>query len=148
MNRKDWDKSKKQMQGLLERGIEELKGLAAEASYMTDATSNVVKMEMDVHRQRTRLEKLQMRLGREVARTASVEGRVKQNTHVQKLIEEIRLVEKKIQRNEKDIKKVPLTWAAAKAAAKKMMGGSQKTAPRKKAARAKKSATRKRISKT
>ena len=147
MKQKDWDKSKQQLKKMLERGIEELKELAAETSYMTDATTNVVRMEMDVHRLRSRLDKAHMRLGREIARTASPQGRVKNSTPIQKLIEEIRSIEKKIQEDEKAIKKIPLTWAAAKAAAKKMMSGSKKTTPRKKAARAKKSTARKRVSK-
>lgn len=148
MNQKDWDRSKQQLKKVLERGVEELKELAAETSYMTDATTNVVRMEMDVHRQRNKLDRTHIRLGREVARTASTQGRVKNSTQIQKLVDEIRNIEKVIQADEKAIKKIPLTWAAAKAAAKKMMGGSKKTTPLKKAARAKKSTAAKKKAKT
>lgn len=147
MDRKDWEKSKQRMQKLLEKGVQELRELAAEASYMTDATTNVVKMEMDVHRLRTKLEKTQMRLGREVARTASPKGRAHHSAQIQKLIEEIHVIDKKIQKDERDIKKVPLSWSAAKKAAQKLMMRSRKTPPRKKAARTKKSTAGKRISK-
>jgi len=153
MNRQDWDKSKKQMRRLLEQGIEELKDLATEASYMTDATSNVVKLEMEVYSLRNKLEKAQSRLGREIARTASTEGMIKHSSTIKKLIMEIRKMEAAITQDEVKIKKVPLSWSAAKAAANKKRGKpkkattSSKGASRRKAAREKASAAGKRISK-
>ena len=150
MNRKDWDKSKKQMRKLLDKGIAELKELAAEASFMTDATSNVVKLEMDVHRLRGRLERAQIRLGREVARTARSDGSITATATTKRLVKEIRTLENAIQQDEKKIKKTPLSWSAAKKAvtqknrrrAAKRTGVTRK----KKAARRKGSSTGKRIS--
>lgn len=159
MNRQDWEKSKKKMRSLLDQGIAELKELAAEASFMTDATSNVVKLEMDVHRLRTRLEKAQTRLGREVARSASGNGAIRATAGMRKLIKEIHQLEAAIQQDEKKIKRAPLSWSAARkavtqksrrrAATKRTTAtAKRKTATRKKkAARKKSSAAGKRISK-
>lgn len=143
MNRQDWEQSKKQLKNLLERGIAELKELAAETSYMTEATSNVVKTELDVHRLRSRLEKAQKRLGREVARTASPNGTVTQNAQIKKLVEEVRSIEKQIASDEKQIKKIPLSWSAAKKAVAKKTKVA--TTTRRKAANLKKSAQGKRV---
>jgi hypothetical protein len=137
MNRQDWERSKKQMKKLLEQGIAELKELAAETSYMTDATAKVVKTELDVHRLRNRLEKVQTRLGREVVRAASSNGAIKPTNQIKKLIQEIRSLEGKIDADEKQIKKIPLSWSAAKqAVAKRAKTASTR---RSKAARAKQS---------
>jgi hypothetical protein len=140
MNKKDWEKSKDQMQKLLEKGIGELKDLASEASYLTDATTNAVKMELDVHRLRNQLEKAHKRLGREVARTASSGGKIMQTPQVKKLIDEIHSIEEKIREDEGKIKKIPLSWTAAKAAVKQPKAAAKKAPSPKKATKPKKSA--------
>ena len=151
MDRRDWEKSKKKMRKLLEQGIAELKELAAEASFMTDATSNVVKLEMDVHRLRTRLEKAQIRLGREVARSAKTDGTIVATAAMKKLVQEIHSLESAIQQDERKIKRAPLSWSAAKKAVTQHNRRATKkrtaTGRKKKAARRKTSATDKRISK-
>lgn len=146
MDRRDWEKSKKKMRQLLEQGIEELKELAAEASFMTDATSNVVKLEMDVHRLRGRLEKAQIRLGREAARAAKRDGSIVTTAAMKKLVKEIHGLESAIQQDEKKIKRAPLSWSAAKKAVthKTRRSGTKRTATtrKKKTARPKSSVSR------
>lgn len=150
MNRKDWEKSKKQMRKLLEQGIGELKELAAEASYMTDATSDVVKLEMDVHRQRNRLDKAQTRLGREVAKAASRAGEFRSTSQITRLIKEIHKLESAINQDETKIRKIPLSWSAARHAVAKKFSrktpAARKSATRRKAALKKSSALGKKIS--
>lgn len=146
MNRLDWERSKKRLRKLIQRGMEDVKELVTEASYLTDATSQVVKLDVDIHRIRTQIEKAHNRLGREVVRAASSQGAVKQTSQIKKLILELRSLEQRAQDREQQLRDVQLSWSAAKQAAKKSgpaRTGRRKATPVKKTTKGKGPARRK-----
>lgn len=116
MKRANWEKSKQQIRKAIQEGVADIKEWAAEASYLTSATTEVVKLEMEVHRLRTQIEKTLRRLGHEVVRTASAEGTLRQAPSLKKLIASVRSLEKRLQQTDRQIKGTPLTWQAAKKA--------------------------------
>ncbi len=116
MNRTDWERSKKQIRKTIQEGVADIKEWASEASYLTGATTNIVKLEMEVHRLRTQIEKSLRRLGHEVVRTASAQGAIKQTPSIKKLVASVRSLEEKLHKTEKKIKETPLSWQAAKKA--------------------------------
>lgn len=145
MNRQDWEKSKRQIRKLITNGIAEIKELAADASQWTDSTTTVVKLEMDIHRLRTEIDKIHARLGREVARQASPNGAIKSTAQMKRLINSCRALEKKLEAAERKVKSADLSWTSAKKTVAKKIRKPRKQATRRKAARIKKSSRGKRM---
>jgi hypothetical protein len=114
MNKQDWQRSKNRLRKMVREGVQDMKEWAAEASYLTDATSQVVKLELDIHKTYSKKEKNAFELGKEVAKAASATGALKSNAKIKKLIQDIKAAEKKIQEFEKTVKGIDISWKAAK----------------------------------
>ena len=116
MAKVDWEKSKLKISQALSEAMTEIKEWVQEASYLTESTSQVVKLEIEVNRIRHQMERTLTLLGREVLRATDAQGHVQTGPAIKKLIAEIRTLEKKLAKSEQKIKKTPVSWQAAKRA--------------------------------
>ncbi len=102
MERTDWTDVKKRLKKAVDQGMKVLKEGTQEAKYMAHQTSQLIQLEVDVHRVKSRIETLSNGLGKEVHK-AMKNGRIAVTPAMKKMNDEILALEKKLRREQSAI---------------------------------------------